>query len=404
MSPFFPRQWIGVLFLIALCPCTGAVAKEETIKNPIAPHGHDPWVIQRDGVYYYCYSHHGGIWVNKRKRLQDAVQFTGKNVWRPPGGKPYSKSLWAPELHKIGAKWYIYVAADNGENHNHRMYALASATADPMGKYIFKGKVASPSDKWAIDATVLQLRSKLYFIWSGWEGDRNGRQDLYIAPMSDPVTISGKRVLISIPELSWEKNGRPLINEGPQVLINGSNVFIIYSASGSWTDHYCLGQLRLTGKNPLDPKAWTKKNTPVFAGTDAVFSPGHASFTKSPDGREDWIVYHTAKHRGAGWNRDICMKRFTWDAKRNPVFGRPLRKGAEILPAPAPRGKDRSSDRSPERLAAVPLKLAKLMLRNERMDKARVRLEMIIKNYPNTKAAKEAGELLKEHSDGFGGL
>ena len=326
-----------ILCLVAFCvlPAVRGAGKSKSrsageakrLTNPVAPKGHDPWVVREGNFYYYCYSHRGGIWVNKRKRLEDAVQFKGKKVWSPPRDKPYSKELWAPELHKIGEKWYIYVAADNGENRNHRMYALESAAADPIGPYRFKGKVASPSDKWAIDGTVLQLRDKLYFLWSGWAGNRNVQQNLYIAPMSDPVTISGQRVLISKPELKWERNGKPLINEGPQVLIHGEQVFIIYSASGSWTDHYCLGQLRLTGQNPLDPKAWTKKKKPVFAGTSKVISPGHASFTKSPDGKEDWIVYHTAKHKGAKWNRDTCMQRFTWNAKGNPVFGKPTPKG-----------------------------------------------------------------------------
>lgn len=307
-----------------------AMQQNTQISNPVAPSGSDPWVIREGSFYYYCYSHRGDLWINKRKRLQDVVQFTGKKVWSPPAGKPYSKELWAPELHKMGEKWYIYVAADDGENRNHRMYALESATADPMGRYIFKGKVAAPSDKWAIDGTVLKWQSKLYFIWSGWAGNRNVRQDLYIAPMGDPLSISGKRVLISKPEYAWEKMGKPPINEGPQVLINSNDLFIIYSASGSWTDYYALGQLRLTGKDPLDASAWSKTDASVFSSSSTVFSPGHASFTKSPDGKEDWIVYHTAKHQGAGWNRDVCMKRFTWDSKGNPLFGQPSPKGVLI--------------------------------------------------------------------------
>jgi len=73
-------------------------------------------------------------------------------------------------------------------------------------------------------------------------------------------------------------------------------LFIIYSASGSWGDNYCLGQLTWTGGDVLDPKSWVKKANPVFSGTNQVISPGHASFVKSLDGSEDWIVYHTAKH------------------------------------------------------------------------------------------------------------
>ena len=108
-------------------------------------------------------------------------------------------------------------------------------------------------------------------------------------------------------------------------------VFIIYSASGSWTDSYCLGRLSLVGDNPLSPEAWIKKPTPVFDGTVSVISPGHASFTMSPDGSEDWIVYHAAKHKGAGWRRNIRMQQFTWDINGSPCFGNPVSEGIEII-------------------------------------------------------------------------
>ena len=87
-----------------------------TITNPVAPVGHDPWVIQDDGVYYYCYSHRGRIWVSRSQTIQEAVQFEGQQVWRPEPGQAYSRELWAPELHQLGGWWYIYVAADDGRS------------------------------------------------------------------------------------------------------------------------------------------------------------------------------------------------------------------------------------------------------------------------------------------------
>ena len=324
------KKGIGLLFVTILCFCHDTVTQGGTIRNPIAPRGHDPWVIQDNGSYYYCYSHRGSIWINRHQTLQGACQFEGKSIWTPPRGKPYSREIWAPELHKLQGKWYVYFAADNGKNINHRMYVLESKTDDPLGEYTFTGKISDASDKWAIDGTVLEHAGKLYFIWSGWEGDSNVQQNLYIARMKDPKTIVGNRVQISEPEHDWERIGRPLINEGPQVLKNKGNVFIIYSASGSWTDNYCLGQLKLNGRDLLNPESWTKSPTPVFSGTETVFSPGHASFAKSPDGKEDWIIYHTAKHKGAGWNRDVNIKKFTWDNNGNPSFGYPESKGVDI--------------------------------------------------------------------------
>ena len=323
---------VAVLILaIASVPGNAAtMASQATFTNPVAPDGHDPWVIRRDGTYYYCYSHRGRIWVNQGPRIQKAVQFEGKPVWRPERGRPYSRELWAPELHRVAGKWYIYVAADDGKNENHRMYVLQARTDDPSGPFDLKGKITDATDKWAIDGTVMEHQGRLYFIWSGWEGDTNVQQNLYIARMKDPLSIEGPRSLISQPDHDWEKIGHPLVNEGPQVLEHEGGVFVIYSASGSWTDSYCLGQLKLVGEDPLDPNAWEKKETPVFASTATVFSPGHASFTKSPDGEEDWIVYHAAKHKGAGWNRNTRMQRFTWDTQGNPCFGSPVSEGVEI--------------------------------------------------------------------------
>lgn len=143
----------------------------------------------------------------------------------------------------------------------------------------------------------------------------------------------GSRVMISSPEYDWELNGHPRINEGLEVLMREGRVFIIYSASGSWTDDYCLGQLELVGDYPLRASSWKKKETPVFARTKDVFGPGHASFVKSPDGSEDWIVYHAARHKGAGWDRDIRMQRFGWSPDGEPYFGSPVTPGVQ-LPVP----------------------------------------------------------------------
>lgn len=326
---------LGGAFVLA----SGAAAN--TFVNPVAPNGADPWVVQHEGNYYYCYSRGGSIWVSKSERLVDVVAQRGRRVWTPERNQPWSRSLWAPELHFLRGKWYIYVAADDGDNANHRMYVLEATAADPLARFELRGKITDPTDRWAIDGTVLQMPDdRLYFIWSGWEGTENVAQHLYIAPMRDPLTISGARVGLSRPEHDWEKRGQPLVNEGPQVLWNGTNLFLIYSASGSWGDDYCLGQLTWTGGDVLDPKAWVKKPTPVFAGTEAVISPGHASFTQSRDGMENWIVYHVAKHRGAGWNRQVQMQPFTWNADGSPNFGVPIAAG---VPLPLPGG-ERSAE------------------------------------------------------------
>src|SRR5262249_14971821 len=162
------------------------------------------------------------------------------------------------------------------------------------GEFVLRGKVFDPHpDKWAIDGTLLEVRGRLFFVWSGWEGDEDIRQNLYIAPMSDPLRLSGPRVEISRPQFAWEKAGSdpqhrvPEVNEGPEVLIRSNLVHIVYSASGSWTDDYCLGILTARlDDDLLSPAAWKKAEQPVFQRTRGVPGPGHCSFVKSPSGAE----------------------------------------------------------------------------------------------------------------------
>lgn len=320
-----------------------------TYTNPVAPEGHDPWVIQHEGTYYYCYSHEDSIWVNQSDDLVEAVQFSGRAVWTPAPGGAYASLLWAPELHMVDGRWYIYVAACDGPNENHRMVALVCDTPD--GDFTLVGKLAPQTDRWAIDGTVLPCGERNYFIWSGWEGTDNVAQHLYIAEMASPVELKGERVKISSPEYDWERNrgtpssdpneepfvddNMPFINEGPQVLVREGRVFVVYSASGSWCDDYCLGLLELVGADPLQTEAWRKHPVQVFGATANVHGPGHACFTKSPDGSEDWIVYHTAARKGGKWNRQTRMQRFDWDCSGLPVFGYPLPTG---IPFPTPAG------------------------------------------------------------------
>lgn len=344
-------RFFSILFfagLIAGCSGSKSTTALHTFTNPLLPSGADPYSFHKGGYYYYTHTTQNKLVLWKTKSLSDLKTAERKTIWTPPRNTMYSKQLWAPEILFLRGKWYLYFAADDGNNHNHRMYVLENSSPDPMqGEWVFKGKVADPSDKWAIDGDVFEYKGQLYMIWSGWEGDANGQQNIYIAKMSNPWTIEGARVLISEPEHKWEKYGylrdetpnHVFVNEGPQFLIRKDRIFIIYSASGCWTDNYTLGMLSLKDNSDLLNRAnWVKSPEPVFkaAPENGVYAAGHNSFFKSPDGKEDWILYHANPQpgQGCGGHRSPRAQRFTWRKDGTPDFGRPL-PTAKPLPEPS---------------------------------------------------------------------
>lgn len=341
----------GLLILTLFC-CQFANAQTQvskTFTNPILPSGADPWITYKGGYYYYTNTLGDSIIIWKTKDIAGLRNAPKKTIWIPPTGQAYSKQVWAPEIHFIDNKWYLYFAADDGKNENHLLFVLENESADPMlGTWTFKGQLSDPTNKWAIDGSVFRHNKQLYFIWSGWEGDSNGQQNIYISRMKNPWSLTGKRVKISSPKYDWEKHGdlhdsdnppHVNVNEGPEVLKHGNKLFLIYSASGCWTDYYSLGMLSASNQsNLLDAKSWRKSPEPVFKQNkeNSVYAPGHNSFFKSPDGKEDWILYHAnpAPGCGCGGKRSPRMQKFSWKADGTPDFGFPVKAGVS-LPIPA---------------------------------------------------------------------
>jgi GH43 family beta-xylosidase len=132
--------------------------------------------------------------------------------------------------------------------------------------------------------------------------------------------------------------------EAPEALVHGGRVFVAYSAGHTATPHYYVGLMTLApGGDPMDPAAWSKRDAPILAPNDGVYTTGHNSFTVSPDGRESWIVYH-AKDRevwggqtpgGARVVRSVRAQRFTWAPDGTPRFAPAVPSG---VPLPRPSG------------------------------------------------------------------
>ena len=325
-----------------------------TFVNPIAE-GADPWVVQHDGRYIWCHSEgNRGISLWMSDRLTSLG--TRHVVWTAPATGPYSKEVWAPEIHFLDGHWHIYFAASDGNNANHLAYVLRSRGGDPLGPYTLHGPFATGDGSdgkspnvWAIDMTVLEHAGKRFALWSGWDAPGTDRQFLYIAPMKSPTELAGPRVRICENDTYlWERTEEKIdsrgLAEGPQILKQGKRTFVTYSTAASWLPTYKLGMLELTGNDPLDSNSWKKHPQPVFLSTTVTYGVGHSCFVKSPDHREWWHVFHAKRDRNVGWSRAIFIQRFTFDASGFPNFGSPVAAGSEL---PLPSGETRPSPTPP---------------------------------------------------------
>ena len=252
-------MWLLVGLLLSGCARPVAVQTATsapvavTFTNPLLPAGADPWTTYHRGYYYYTHTTGRNLTLWKTRNLAALGSAESRVVWTPPATGPNSREIWAPELHFLNGKWYLYYAADAGNNNGHRLWVLENASSDPLqGTWTDKGQLAAATDKWAIDGSVFELRGQLYLLWSGWAGDANGRQDIYIARLKNPWTVAGERVRLSTPTYAWERNGdlgaasnppHVDVNEGPELLQHDGKLFLVYSSSGCWTDTYTLGLL-----------------------------------------------------------------------------------------------------------------------------------------------------------------
>ncbi len=338
------KSVVGIWFLLYFSSCSKddpatppTTNPENTFKNPLLNSAPDPWVTQKDNFYYVTHTTGNSLRLYRTTEMSDLSQAFSQTIWFPPSSGMNSKNIWAPEIHFINDKWYLYYAADDGNNNNHRMWVLENSSPDPFaGSWVDKGELELPEDNWAIDATIFEHNDQLYLLWSGWETDANVRQDIYIVKMSDPWTAMGERILLSKPELPWELNGgSPTINEAPQFLKHDNKIFISYSASGCWTDEYSLGLLSADASaDLLNPLSWTKSTTPVLVknASAQAYGPGHNSFFKSKDGSEDWIAYHanSSAGDGCGDERSMRVQKFTWTSNGFPNFGSPVALGTSV--------------------------------------------------------------------------
>jgi GH43 family beta-xylosidase len=339
------RAFIAGASTLTLAACAAAkapgVAAETPVETPI-----NPLVRQRadarifrhtDGLYYMMASvpEYDRLAIRRAPTLAGLSTAEEIVVWRQPASGKLGGYIWAPELHDIDGRWYIYFAAgDSDEPFHIRTYVLRNTGRDALADpWELMGQFQTPWDTFTLDSTLYVHRGRRYACWAQKEPGIDTNSNLYLAPLATPTTLAAPPARLTVPTLDWEIQGYK-VAEGPALIEKNGRLFLTYSASAT-DDRYCLGLLTADADaDIMSPAAWTKSPKPVFVSSDVtkVYGPGHNSFTVDEQGR-DVLVYHGRDYRKIKGdplfdpNRHTRIQRLYFGADGAPDFGIPVGNG-----------------------------------------------------------------------------
>lgn len=315
---------------------------KEIITNPLVLQRADPCIYRHsDGYYYFTASvpEYDRIELRRARTLGELAGSEPVVIWTKHVTGIMSGYVWAPEIHFIGGKWYVYFSAGSDDApFAQRLYVLENGSDNPLtGSWEEKGRIYTAWDTFSLDATTFEHAGVRYLVWAQEDPSVQGNSSLFISKMANPWTLEGGQTVLTRPEYDWEVIGYR-VNEGAAVLKKNGKIFLTYSASA--TNHnYCMGMLSAAADSDLlDAGSWTKSAVPVFTSSEETgqYGPGHNSFTVSADGSQELIVYHARNYKEITGdplfdpNRHARVQPVGWDEQGQPVFGLPVPDGKEL--------------------------------------------------------------------------
>lgn len=286
---------------------SGIVSPNE-YENPFIEQRADPYIFKGpDNFYYFTASYpafqnvdsgYDRIILRKSETVAGLKQATEHTIWTAHNEGCMSKHIWAPEIHFIKDKWYIFFAAGDKEDiWRIRPYVLMCNGKDPINDTWTECGIMKATDEddisfsnFSLDMTYFENNGIHYLIWAQIYGDSS----LFMATIDPekPWQLTSKPILLTKPEFPWEII-RFRVNEGASVLKIENKIYVFFSASGTGAE-YCMGVVYADKDSDLlDVNSWQKISHPVLQTEDLVneAGPGHNSFVYDENGAL-LLVYH----------------------------------------------------------------------------------------------------------------
>ncbi len=281
---------------------------QERFEFPMAWNKADPAVCRWQGKYYFISTNdldgNHTLFIREADSIPALVTAQQTCILDTTMYPHLGSLLWAPEMHIIRDRLYIFHAGTPGPFGQEQSHVMAlkpggnpTCAADwEMPRRVVKKDGSMLYDKGiTLDMTVFWSAGRLYASWSQRQFDPVDLGAwLYIAELNpeEPWRLLSDPQVLTTPEFGWENN-HTFVVEGPFALYQGGRILLTYS--GALVDStYVVGLLSMAdGADPLDPASWRKETYPLLSSRSVPgeFGPGHNAYCIDADGLI-WNTYH----------------------------------------------------------------------------------------------------------------
>lgn len=273
-----------------------------TYSNPVLDQeGGDPYVLRSKGWFYLYHPRKQRVHAYRSK---DLVNWTSlgevyNNIGHDYGGHKV-EGLWAPEVHEVNGKYYMYyvnkmTGGADPEHTGNKDIVVVEGTSptnfDPSTR-----KVLLDGDYAFLDPTFFKDTDGEMFLFFKWRGKSGTGSEIKGRRLAGPKKFSdnGGTVLLHSDQVSHLGLGQM---EHPSVdKKNGHYILFFSYGDGNGTGDDAYKVLYAKAKSPLGPYTIPKENPIMYSGqSPGVRTPGATSTVRDGDNKL-WMVYRQKKN------------------------------------------------------------------------------------------------------------
>jgi len=302
---------------------------------PVAWNKADPCIAKWNGKYYFISTNdldrEHTIYIREANSIPELVTAQQIKILDAYTYPHLVDLLWAPELHIINGRLYVFHAGTAKGFYEEQCHVMAlkeggnpTVESDwemPVRVIKKDGSYLYGEQGITLDMTYFEAGGVHYVCWSQRQFKPVDQGAwLYIARIDPdkPWQLTTEPVLLSMPEYSWANN-HTFVDEGPFALFKEGKIYLTFS-SAAVDSTYVVGLMTANSNSDLtNPDNWVKENYPLLSSrsVEGEFGTGHNAYVTDDEGMV-WNTYHARP--GVEGPRSSGIRRVHFNIEGFPIL------------------------------------------------------------------------------------